>query len=408
MTVAASGTRPPGPAAPVGTDLAPSAPRSGPDEVSVPAGTIVTLAAASAAAAGAVHFALLPHHAEGWMAEGIAFGITGALQIGLALLVLIAPSRPALLALAAVCAGAATLWAVSITVGLPVGPNAGVAEAPDLVGWVTFGLEAVAVLAAVLGALQPASLSRPRTRGAAVRSAVVAGVALAGVGIVLSLPVAEHSHAAGAAGDGHEHAHAQGTGAVDSASARMSVAERDALGQQLSVVREIALTYPTVADAEAAGFNRAGPYAPGAGAHYVNTANTSSEFVLEKPLSLLYGGTSPSSPVVGVMYYLLTDAPPEGFAGPTDEWHKHSGACLVWQPDGKVDTPLPVDADTTRAQCDEVGGEFMDVTGWMTHAWVVPGWDSPVGVFAHDHPDLICRDGTSDLGSDLNRGCQGL
>jgi hypothetical protein len=28
------------------------------------------------------------------------------------------------------------------------------------------------------------------------------------------------------------------------------------------------------------------------------------------------------------------------------------------------------------------------------HAWVVPGWDSPQGVFSHANVDLHCADGT--------------
>jgi hypothetical protein len=30
-----------------------------------------------------------------------------------------------------------------------------------------------------------------------------------------------------------------------------------------------------------------------------------------------------------------------------------------------------------------------------SHAWVVPGWESPLGVFSHDNPDVLCADGTT-------------
>ena len=36
----------------------------------------------------------------------------------------------------------------------------------------------------------------------------------------------------------------------------------------------------------------------------------------------------------------------------------------------------------------------MRETLWMVHAWVVPGWDSPQGVFSHANIDLHCADGT--------------
>ena len=56
--------------------------------------------------------------------------------------------------------------------------------------------------------------------------------------------------------------------------------------------------------------------------------------------------------------------------------------------------PFAPDRDVTRAQCDTVHGEFMKKTVWMVHAWVVPGWESPKGVFSHSDPDLTCADGT--------------
>ena len=31
----------------------------------------------------------------------------------------------------------------------------------------------------------------------------------------------------------------------------------------------------------------------------------------------------------------------------------------------------------------------------MVHAWVVPGWESPKGVFSHDNPDVYCADATN-------------
>ena len=47
----------------------------------------------------------------------------------------------------------------------------------------------------------------------------------------------------------------------------------------------------------------------------------------------------------------------------------------------------------------------MSITGWMVHAWVVPGWDSPAGVFSHENPDLPCADGT--FHTDTIGRCQG-
>jgi hypothetical protein len=45
--------------------------------------------------------------------------------------------------------------------------------------------------------------------------------------------------------------------------------------------------------------------------------------------------------------------------------------------------------------CDKYHGNFMRQTVWMVHAWVVPGWESPDGVFSHNNTDVKCADGTT-------------
>ena len=67
--------------------------------------------------------------------------------------------------------------------------------------------------------------------------------------------------------------------------------------------------------------------------------------------------------------------------------------------------PFPADADVTLKMCDAAGGSLMKVTGYMVHAWVVPSWESPQGVFSHDNPNLRCADGTYD--TDKAGFCQG-
>ena len=67
--------------------------------------------------------------------------------------------------------------------------------------------------------------------------------------------------------------------------------------------------------------------------------------------------------------------------------------------------PFPADADVTEAQCTALGGFYMAITGWMVHAWVVPGWESPQGVFSHENPNVRCADGT--YNTTPNGMCQG-
>jgi hypothetical protein len=93
------------------------------------------------------------------------------------------------------------------------------------------------------------------------------------------------------------------------------------------------------------------------------------------------------------MYYGMGTTAPEGFAGPNDHWHRHSNVCIKGG-GGGIDVPFPADAEVTLAQCTGVGGTLMKITGWMVHAWVVPTWESPLGVFSHDNPNVRCADGT--------------
>ena len=67
--------------------------------------------------------------------------------------------------------------------------------------------------------------------------------------------------------------------------------------------------------------------------------------------------------------------------------------------------PFPADQDVTREMCEGVNGTFMESTVWMVHAWVVPSWESPNGVFSHDNPNLVCADGTTE--TDAAGFCQG-
>jgi len=172
------------------------------------------------------------------------------------------------------------------------------------------------------------------------------------------------------------------------------------LAEQLVAARTVAMTYPTVADATAAGYHLVGGgFGPGSGAHYMG--GFSSGFDPSHPAALIYDGISPTSEMVGLMYYEMGSTPPAGFAGPNDHWHRHSGVCL-----GQGMTTLfPPDSNVTAAQCSQARGGYMSITGWMVHAWVAPGWESPKGVFSHENPDLPCADGT--FHTDSVGRCQG-
>ena len=77
---------------------------------------------------------------------------------------------------------------------------------------------------------------------------------------------------------------------------RLTATERATLADQLTRARAVAMRYPTVADAVAAGHKRSGGFAPGAGAHYIAGYALSGPGVVdvEHPLALIYDGVSPT------------------------------------------------------------------------------------------------------------------
>jgi hypothetical protein len=181
----------------------------------------------------------------------------------------------------------------------------------------------------------------------------------------------------------------------------MSAATRLVLQHQLMLARAVAMKYPTVKDAVAAGYRRQGPFAPGLGAHYSNSAflvrsftsvTVMSDAEVLHPAMLIYDGTHPNSQIAGLMYMAL--GYPQGFAGPNDIWHYHTNVCIVRGSDGTTNTPFGADTTVSTAMCNGVHGALDPRTPWMLHAWVVPGYDSTEGVFSHDNAAMTCDDGT--------------
>jgi hypothetical protein len=174
----------------------------------------------------------------------------------------------------------------------------------------------------------------------------------------------------------------------------LSASQRSEIAAQLVAAREAAMKYPTVGDARAAHMLQAGKFSPEVGAHFINIGSYFGGFDPSSPGSYIYDGVSDTSKVVGVMYISGAKEPPEGFAGPNDHWHRHRNTCVVYA-NGGIQVPFPADSDVTKRMCDKEHGNFMRQTVWMVHSWVVPGWESPDGVFSHNNTDVKCADGTT-------------
>jgi hypothetical protein len=184
------------------------------------------------------------------------------------------------------------------------------------------------------------------------------------------------------------------------ATTTLPAAIRAQLAHQLSLVEDAVRKYPTVADATAARYVRAGPFRPGTGAHYGRAdllirGTALTDEAISNPAVLIYDGTSPDSRIAGVMYVFSDPvipgktAEPEGFAGSGDRWHFHENNCTREAKDGGLDL-----FRSSAAECARAKGTFMQTGGYGIHVWPVAAYANPLGVFAHANPALSCPDGT--------------
>jgi hypothetical protein len=184
----------------------------------------------------------------------------------------------------------------------------------------------------------------------------------------------------------------------------LNATDQAAVDALLAANQPVIDQYPTLGDAIAAGFKRAGPYVPGLGIHYtapwavqgLNPDGVMDANDMAHPMIVLYDGTEPSAKIAGFMYYSIAAEEPQGFPGTNDFWHYHTNTCTVPAADG-IDAPFGADRAVDPADCEAVGGVLMPKTQWMVHVWNVPGYEmTPAdgGVFGEANPALKCPDGT--------------
>ena len=96
---------------------------------------LAIIAAALSLAAAGIHFAVITEHLEEWVLFGVLFFALGWFQLVWAQVYLVWQRRSVAAVAIAVNLGAVLVWIVSRTVGLPIGPDAGIPEAlgfPDV------------------------------------------------------------------------------------------------------------------------------------------------------------------------------------------------------------------------------------------------------------------------------------
>jgi hypothetical protein len=360
-----------------------------------------------------VHFGYAPHHlADDW-AHGWFFMAIAAYQCLFAVLIVARPRRWLWASAIVVNSGIIATWLVSRTVGLPFGPEALRSEtfsAPDIVSSV---IEGVIIVISVVALAFPAAIERQSKDRISLRFAAFAiGTVAVVLGALMLTPTytaaheaAGHSHGATAtlegttpcelagppvspgqvATDAEGHSHRGPTPQVV-----ISQAEREQLIAQQELARTVVTKYPTVADAEAAGYRMSTPYVPCIGAHYTNM-RLAIGFDPARPSELLFDGTAPNSKLVGLSYLVWhPGGAPEGFAGSNDLWHQHNNNGGLCQKGGVVVGAEAMSED----ECKAIGGRKIALNDvWMLHDWIVPGWECSWGVFAGECPELGGRTG---------------
>jgi hypothetical protein len=368
------------------------------------------------AACGLIHFAAAGEHFDvSWM-HGTFFAVVGWLQLAWGVAVVVRPDERRLLQAGIVLhGGTLVVWALSRAVGLPVGHDAGVAEPVAFADAMTSAFEATIVVA-TLAVLRRPAIAEHAVQPAIARAGLLVGaLAIAGVSTTAVTPSFASDHHGGgghgAGGHGEVVIQADGTSECEQSGVAnagnsangghghrgpvpwqpLNADTRELLAEQMAAATAVIERYPTVADAEAAGYHQASVYVPCIAAHYLYEGNDgNAPFDPARPGIILYAGTEPDSEIVGLSYGMVAEEEPEGFAGPNDVWHAHDKLCM--KPGFVLGTET-----ATEEECEARGGVLADTSrSWMMHMWNVPQWENRWGLFASEHPDLGGRMGDMD------------
>ena len=155
------------------------------------------------------------------------------------------------------------------------------------------------------------------------------------------------------------------------------------------------MRYPTVADATAAGMFLAGGFAPGSGAHYIAISGISGSGPIDVDEGELLHLRGHEPRLADRRLDVLLERERRGLrrsqrplAPAQQRVHQ------LERPERRSRGAVPRRRRRDRQAVRGAGGRLMPITGYMVHAWVVPGWESPQGVFSHENLNLRCADGT--------------
>jgi hypothetical protein len=348
--------------------------------------TWLLVAAVASGGAGLVHAAAAGSHnddaAVAWL-----FAVTALLQFAWAVLVIVRPSIPLVIAGVALNGACVIAWVLSRTVGL-VAPLEGVED-------VGVADTAAAALAAVAG-VAALSVLLARSTSARVNRSVVVVSAVAIAAFVVPAMAVPHAHSHDDGGHGHTaaaaaapqrahadaHEHDDAVAVDDTApivslgDGRLTDAQRSrALSLLVSTRASLLARFPDKASVEAAGYQWIGDgRRPGGYEHFVKQEYLTDGIELDPDhieSIVLQRQADGREVVVTAMYILergrtMADAP--DLAGSLTPWHDHQNLC--WDGNGRL-AGLYV-----NGRC-RPGGTFR-ATPPMMHVWLT---DPPCGPF---------------------------
>ncbi len=196
-------------------------------------------------------------------------------------------------------------------------------------------------------------------------------------------------------GPGHEHSGAGHQLFGPTTEEPLSPVDADRFATQWEAARAAVPALDSAPEAAAAGYVLSSTPSPGVGVHWVKWELIAQPFDPARPSMLLFAADRDGGDLVGFSYWVHSPSPPEGFAGPNDRWHTHSGLCVVngWVEREAVGTP---------AECP--GSWLAGDDLWMLHAWVVDGYVNRWGRFAPTNPKLCPRGGPDLLSCTPDQG----
>jgi len=307
------------------------------------------------AGAAAIHFAMMPAHADESTLLAVAFGFVAWLQAAFAVAVLVRPTRTLLLAGAILNLAAVGAWAWSRLFGLPFGIGGGEIEAAGAADVLCAALE-IAVIASAVWPTRATANSQRRSTWAIAAGGLATVLVVGATSAVLAAP-STHDHAEGQSHDdaaavshadhvaGHDHAHSAST-ATQSATpaavpegtghqhadctAPVTDAQRAAADTLVEKTRATLDRYVDFGTATADGFVPISP--PGqVVVHYGRPAAVLDDHVLDPsaPEALVYAFPKQIGPVLLGALYLDADGKPPTPGGCLTRWHDHSNLCLA-------------------------------------------------------------------------------